>query len=121
MAPPPKHSARYYKFWGTAFVIVTAILIGGAIIANAFDGEPDLPGGADEHYTVAEKLSAIDTGGDTSAEAAEFQDILNCIRASGIEGAETETQIADTLVAAWNEMGSDEGELLELGQALCSA
>jgi hypothetical protein len=52
-----------------------------------------------------------------SAEAA-FQDVLDCIKASGIEGAETEEKIGDTLVASW-EQSSQQDSLLEWAQAFC--
>jgi hypothetical protein len=71
-----------------------------------------------EGYTVAEKLSAIDTGGSVSEEADEFQDALDCVVGT-IEGTETETKVADTWVAGWNASGSEEGALLDLAQGSC--
>ncbi len=65
--------------------------------------------------TVAYKLAVIH--GDSSAEP-EFQRIIDCIQASGIEGGETEEQVGDTLVASWEQSGKRE-TLLEWAQAFC--
>jgi hypothetical protein len=109
------------KEWIATTALFIAVL-GAACSDNGSGSGTDsgTDSGTNENFTIAEKLSAIDTGGDTSAEADEFQEVLDCIQASGIEGGETEREIADTLVAAWDEMGKPEGGLLELGQALCS-
>jgi hypothetical protein len=105
-------------------LLTLVILSAGALLVVGYSlaTDSDSDTSDDSEYTVAQKLSAIDTGGDTEAEAEEFQDVLDCIRASGIEGAETEIQISDTLVAGWEQSGGEngDGELLELGQALCS-
>ena len=61
-------------------------------------------------------LAAVD--GDLSEEAA-FQDAIDCIMSSGIEGAETETKVGDTLVASW-EAGGKQGSLLEWAQVFCT-
>lgn len=65
--------------------------------------------------SVAYKLAVV--GGDASDEAA-FQDVIDCIMASGIQGAETEEKVGDTLYASWQE-SSQETSLLEWGQILC--
>jgi NAD(P)H-hydrate repair Nnr-like enzyme with NAD(P)H-hydrate epimerase domain len=66
--------------------------------------------------SVAYKLAVVD--GDPGKEE-EFQEIIDCIMATGIEGAETEEQVGDTLVASW-EAGGRPGSLLSWAQALCS-
>jgi hypothetical protein len=66
--------------------------------------------------SVAAKLAIVD--GDES-ETAAFQDVVDCIMASGIKGAETEEKVGDTLYASWK-ASSQEETLLEWGQILCS-
>jgi hypothetical protein len=74
-------------------------------------------GGGSSHNSssVAYKLAVID--GDPSEEAA-FQEVIDCVMASGIKGAETEQKVGDTLVASW-QASSKQDSLLEWGRALC--
>jgi hypothetical protein len=60
-------------------------------------------------------LAVLD--GDPSEEAA-FQDVIDCIMASGIKGAETEEKVGDTLYASWKQ-SSQQDTLLEWAQAFC--
>ena len=71
---------------------------------------------APEELSAAYKLAVID--GDPSEEPA-FQAAIDCIMASGIEGAETEEKIGDTLVASWEKSGKGT-TLLEWAHLLCS-
>lgn len=66
--------------------------------------------------TVAYKLAVVD--GDASEEGA-FQEAIDCIMATGIQGAETEEKVGDTLYASWQQ-SSQETSLLEWAQILCS-
>ena len=68
-----------------------------------------------ESFSVAYKLAAVH--GDLSSEP-EFQRVLDCVQASGIEGGETEERIGDTLVASWEASGKAD-TLLEWAQAFC--
>jgi hypothetical protein len=97
-----------------AFAMVAVLLL-----AAACDDTGGTSGGTSvpDNPSVAYKLAAID--GDLSEEAA-FQDAIDCIMASGIEGAETEEKVGDTLVASWQQSGKS-GTLLEWAQLLCTA
>ena len=44
--------------------------------------------------------------------------MIDCIMASGIEGAETEEKVGDTLYASWEASAQSES-LLEWAQAFC--
>lgn len=68
-----------------------------------------------DEESVAYQLAAV--GGNLGDEAA-FQDVIDCIMASGIKGAETETKVGDTLYASWK-AGGQPGTLLEWGKAFC--
>lgn len=68
-----------------------------------------------DSYSVAYKLAVVH--GDPSSEP-EFQRVLDCVQASGIEGGETEEQIGDTLVASWQASGKAD-TLLEWAQVFC--
>lgn len=63
----------------------------------------------------ADKLSAIDDSGSS----ADFQDILDCLTASGETGTETESEVSDTIVASWNQ-SSQQDTLYDWAQALAS-
>jgi hypothetical protein len=96
--------------------------MGGHAWLQGYDSESALVEAAPveqgpETPSVAYKLAAID--GDVSEEAA-FQAAIDCIMSSGIEGAETETKVGDTLVASWQQSGKQLG-LLEWAQLLCTA
>ena len=80
-------------------------------------GSGNQGGGSPQGLSVAYKLAVID--GDPSEEAA-FQAAIDCIMASGIEGAETEAKVGDTLVASWEQSGK-QLSLLEWAQLLCTA
>jgi hypothetical protein len=99
-----------------ALVIVAALMLAGAACGtdNAPSGTNDPATDAPEP-SVAYKLAVVH--GDPSTEAA-FQEVLDCIKASGIEGAETEGKIGDTLVAGWEQSGKRDS-LLEWAQAFC--
>jgi hypothetical protein len=94
----------------TALILGTLLLLGGACSNTDSTSEPD-----PATESVAYKLAIVD--GDASKEAA-FQDAIDCIMASGIEGAETEEKVGDTLYASW-EAGGKPGSLLEWAQTLC--
>ena len=63
----------------------------------------------------AEKLSVIDG----SASAEDFQQMLDCLTASGAPGTETEQEVADTMVASWQQ-SSKQDSLYDFSQALAS-
>jgi hypothetical protein len=94
----------------SCFVVATIVLI---LLATACGS-----GGGSSKYnlSVAYKLAVID--GDASEES-DFQDVIDCIMASGIKGAETEQKVGDTLVASWK-ASSQQDSLVEWGQALCN-
>jgi len=95
--------------------LMTLAMVGGVLllgIACETETDAEVP---TEDLSVAYKLAVID--GDPGNEEA-FQEVLDCIRASGIEGAETEEQIGDTLVASWEQSGQRDS-LLEWAQAFC--
>jgi hypothetical protein len=95
----------------SASLLITAfLLLGVACDSPAADSEID-----PDNFTVAEKLAFIH--GDEST-AGEFQRIIDCIMTSGIEGAETEEQVGDVLVASWEE-SAQRDTLLEWAQAFC--
>ena len=87
---------------------VIALLLGGLLILGAACSTSSSNPTSDDPYSdpdpttesLAYKLAVI--GGDASDEAA-FQDVIDCIMASGIEGAETEEQVGDTLYASWEQ------------------
>jgi hypothetical protein len=88
-----------------------------AIVATALVGCTSAAESS-ENYTVAEKLSAIDTDGDVDAEARQFQRALDCV-VDTAPGTETERKVADVWVATWKASGSEKGGLLELAQGTC--
>lgn len=94
----------------TALILSALLLLGVACASDSSDSESGTE-------TVAYKLAVV--GGDAGDEAA-FQDAIDCIMASGIEGAETEERVGDTLYASWVE-GGKPGSLLEWAQTLCTA
>jgi hypothetical protein len=91
--------------------VATSLVLAAACSASSGGGNT-----GDHESSVAYKLAVID--GDASEEAA-FQDVIDCIMASGIKGAETEQKVGDTLVASW-QASSQKDSLLEWGQALCN-
>lgn len=101
----------------------TALLLGGLLILGAACSTSRSNPTSDDPYSdpdpttesVAYKLAIV--GGDAGDEAA-FQDVIDCLMASGIEGAETEEQVGDTLYASWKQSAQSES-LLEWGQAIC--
>jgi hypothetical protein len=93
----------------TALVFGALLILGSACASGSSDPEQ-------ETESVAYKLAVV--GGDASDEAV-FQDAIDCIMASGIEGAETEQRVGDTLYASWVE-GGKPGSLLEWAQTLCT-
>lgn len=124
--PPPVEA-----FWRTgsfkAFLVGVALLAIIIVAGNVSDddgGGGSVPGesvpaevgeGSVSDESVAYKLAAIH--GDLSAQD-EFQRILDCVIASGIEGGETEEEVGDVLVASWEESAQRE-TLLEWAQAFC--
>jgi hypothetical protein len=66
--------------------------------------------------SAAYRLSVLDVG--DGSETTAFQADIDCIMASGIEGAETEDKVADTLYAGWLQSSQDVG-LLEWANILC--
>lgn len=93
-----------------AILMLCGVLLTGAACSTNTDSEPDL-----SEKSVAYKLAALH--GDLGTEA-EFQRIIDCVRASGIEGAETEEKVGDTLYASW-EQSSQQESLLEWARAFC--
>jgi hypothetical protein len=96
-----------------AIAVAAAALV---LVGAACDSGGVSSGNEPQELSVAYKLAVVD--GDPSREAA-FQAAIDCIMASGIEGAETEERVGDTLVASW-EQGGKPGTLLEWAQVLCS-
>ena len=70
-----------------ALILSALLLPGVACAADSSDAES-------KTATIAYKLAVV--GGDAGDEAA-FQDAIDCIMAGGIEGAETEERVADSL------------------------
>lgn len=111
-APTSKVSLGLGGKRGTALGLAAVLVLGG--YACGFDSsEPDADRSSEP--SVAYMLAVID--GNPSEEG-EFQEVLDCIRASGIKGAETEEQIGDVLVASWEESGKQDS-LLEWARAFC--
>ena len=99
------------RAWVTAFALASLLLV-----APSCETDETVTGGVDPaDYTTAEKLAVIH--GDIGT-APEFQRVIDCIMASGIEGAETEEQVGDTLYASWEQSGKQD-TLLEWAQAFC--
>ena len=97
-------------------VLVAAVALGGVACTEGSDPASSPDGGAPaEPDSVAYKLAVIH--GDSTTEP-EFQRVLDCVRASGIEGGETEVQIGVTLVASWEQSGKAD-TLLAWAQAFC--
>jgi hypothetical protein len=122
LTSPPVPKKR--KNWPWVVLAVIVGLVGIGALAGTDTTKPqadtsDAVTGGGNSYSVAEKLSAIDTGGSTSEEADEFQRALDCVVGT-MEGTETEAEVADTWVAGWNATGKDEGALLELARATCA-
>lgn len=92
----------------SAILILVVLLLSTVACTEASEPAPT-------RETVAYKLAVID--GDPGKEPA-FQRVIDCIMASGIEGAETEERVGDVLVASWQEAGQP-GTLLEWAQAFC--
>jgi hypothetical protein len=93
-----------------AILMLCGAMFAGAACSTDTDSEEDLT-----EESVAYKLAALH--GDLGTEA-EFQRIIDCIMASGIEGAETEEKEGDTLYASW-EQSSQQDSLLEWARAFC--
>jgi hypothetical protein len=97
----------------TKLAVGTVLLLG--IACSSPSSNPDTSKPVPGSESVAYKLAVI--GGDANDEAA-FQDVIDCILASGIEGAETEEKVGDTLYASWRQ-SSQSDSLLEWAQAFC--
>jgi hypothetical protein len=99
-----------------AVAAAALVLLGPACDSAETSSGDDIVATSPEKLSVAYKLAVID--GDPSEEPA-FQAAIECIMASGIEGAETEEKIGDTLVPSWEKSGKGT-TLLEWAQLLCS-
>jgi hypothetical protein len=96
------------------FVVAVACDTAGSGGEGGGDGVGAGGGGGDT-TSIAYKLAVLD--GDASEEA-DFQDVIDCIMATGIKGAKTETRVGDTLYASWKQ-SSQEVSVLRWGQILC--
>jgi hypothetical protein len=100
-----------------AVAAAALVLLGPACGSGGTSSGDGMGPTSPEKLSVAYKLAVID--GDSSEDAA-FQAAIDCIMSSGIEGAETETKVGDTLVASWQQSGK-QLSLLEWAQLLCPA
>jgi hypothetical protein len=92
----------------TVFAVTALLLVAAACQDKGGTSVPKNP-------STAHEMAVIN--GDPSEEAA-FQNVIDCVMASGIQGAETEEKVGDTLFASWN-AGGKPGTLLEWSQAFC--
>jgi hypothetical protein len=96
---------------GTVAILpVAAALVMGATSCAGQGGSQPTP-----EPSVAEQLSVVDG----QAAASDFQEMVDCLTSSGAPGTETEVQVGDTLVAAW-EQSSKKDSLYAFSRAAAS-
>jgi hypothetical protein len=93
-----------------AILAVAAALVIGAASCGGQGGSQPTP-----EPSVAEQLSVVDG----QASAAQFELMVDCLTSSGAPGTETEVQVGDTLVAAW-EKSSKKDSLYAFSRAAAS-